>query len=363
MKVLRRDYAFAELYVFRKSILGILTNYRKLVNFILVRISSILKLDKNLGMPVNVLIEPTGECNYSCIKCEKFTDQYRDDGLMFGTKSMPFDSYCRIIDELADGLVTLRLWHYGEPLINKNIVSMVKYAKGKGIFVVISSNLSLLDESTAEGFIKSGLDYLIVSFDGASEYTYKRHHGKNFFNTVVRNIETLVRIKRELGSEIPFIELQFIVMKENEAEINEISSLAKKMGVNRLAYQKIQADRLDVSKIKDFSSIEEIMPSNKNYIFSSYDKNRIKFCRIPWEETVIRYSGLVIPCAVDIGQLHAMGRLFSEGFHANFRSIWNNQNYRDFRKKIAKGLETLPNCAFCEKRNNNCNDQIDILKQ
>jgi radical SAM protein with 4Fe4S-binding SPASM domain len=361
MKIVRRSYTFSELYIFRKSVLKILLNHRKVINFILVELSLFFRIKRNLGLPFNILIEPTGDCNYRCIKCEQFTDLYADDGLVSGKKDMPFEHYRKIIDEIGDALFTLRLWNYGEPLINNDLFLMIEYAKKKDIFVVVSSNLSLLEGDKPRKAVTSGLDYLIVSCDGASERTYKLCHGKDYFKRVINNIKVLTEEKRKLRSELPFIELQFIVMKENENEIRDISGIAKDLGVNKMTYLKLQADRLSIDKLGRFSSVNELLPINKRFCYSSQERKRFNFCRIPWEETLIRYSGKVIPCCFDIGQLYAMGNVLQDGRYAGFRKIWNNQNYRVFRNQITVNLEALPTCSCCEKRDNNSNDQIGLV--
>lgn len=332
-----------------------------MVNFILSHVSLFFRMEKSLGLPFNILIEPTGNCNYRCVKCEQFNDAYSDGGNILGNKDLPFKYFCKIIDDIGDTLITLRLWHYGEPLLNKDIFSMVDYAKKKGVFVALSSNLSLLDDGAAEKMINCGLDYLIVSCDGASERTYNLYHGKDYFNKVVTNIEMLVGKRKAMRSSLPFIELQFIVMKENEDEVEKIALLARKLGVDKLTYLKLQSDRLDLGKHKGFERIEDILPKNKKFRYEDGKKKEIDFCGIPWEEAVIRYSGLVIPCAFDIGQLYAMGSVFHGEAYAGFRSIWNNDNYRAFRRQVKGGLGAISNCSSCEKRDNNNNDQIGTI--
>ncbi len=333
-------------------------NYHKIVNLVLLKVSLLFKTERVWGLPSNILIEPTADCNYDCIKCEKFTDEYADDGEIRGSKSMSFENFKRIIDEIGSTLISLRLWHYGEPLLHQDLFSMIEYAKKKDIFVAVSSNLSLLNEDSAQRMIDSGLDYLIISFDGASENTYKLYHGKDDFIKVVKNMELLIRAKKKSGSVHPFIELQFIVMRENEKEMADIENLAKRIGVDKLTFQKLQADRLETGRLERLGPGSSVLPADSRFCFDPEQKKRIVSCGIPWEETVIRYSGLVIPCAFDIGQLYSMGRLFENGEYKSFKQIWNNPSYQNFRRQVKRGLDLIKICSGCEKRDNNNNDQI-----
>jgi len=292
-----------------------------------------------------------------CIKCGRFSDIYVDDGSIFKGKNMSFGLYQKIIDDIGDILISIRLWHFGEPLLNNDIFRMVKYAKRKNIIVAISSNLSLLSKDTAKILVESGLDYLIVSFDGASPQTYHLYHGRDDFERVLNNIRILVKTKKKLKSLLPFIELQFIVMKENEKEIDKIKNLANELRVDKLTYLKLDTTIINLAR-KGFNSNDDILPKNKNYCLNKEEIMRINFCRIPWETTVIRYSGLIAPCVTDRGQVYKMGRLFQNNEYVGFRKLWNNNNYCSFRRRIARNINSIEICSDCLYRNHNVKDQI-----
>jgi len=357
LKILRREYTLKELFIFKKSILRILVDPRKIANFLLIKLSFFLKSNICLGLPINLNIEPSGECNYNCLKCGRLSDAYFDPHNNNKNKQMPFVRFRRIIDDIGKYLLTLRLWHFGEPLMNQDIVKMVKYAKEKNIIVAISSNLSLLDAELAEGLIREKLDYLLVSFDGASAETYKLYHGVDGFNSVINNIKTIVGLKKKLKTKLPFIELQFIVMKENENEINSLNKLAHSLGVNKLSYVRLDATFIGDNVCK---SREDILPRNKNYVLNENKAKSYKNCEIPWTGSIVRYSGDVIPCVTDVGQRFTMGNLFPEGNYFSFRRIWNNNKYIKFRKSVSKGIDKSSICFGCLYRNNNNEDQIKM---
>ena len=361
MRILRRKYSFSELYILRKSFLQILLSPKKLLNFFLVELSLFFKLRKCIGMPMHINIEPTVRCNYRCVKCKSFSDIYRDDGLIFGSSDMPFSHYCKIIDEIGETLLTLRLWHFGEPLFNNNIFQMVRYAKKKNIIVAISSNLSLLNKEGAEKLVNSGSDYLVVSFDAGSKETYFTYHGKDYFDRVVDNIQALIETRKHLKKSTPLIELQFIVMKENEKEISKIKELSVSLGVDKMTFLRIHKDGINFKKFSNFYSENDILPENNNFVL---DKRKIKCingCQMPWSWTVIRYSGIVIPCVEDMGQVNRVGVVFDCGNYFGFRRIWNSSSYMDFRYQVAKNINGVDCCFNCAQRDNNYLDQIENL--
>ena len=358
MKLICRKYKLLELFIFRKSFLMILLSPKKIFNLFLVKVSLFFKMKRCLGLPLNILIEPTGSCNYQCVKCEKFSSIYRDDGDVFKDKNMPWEYYRQIIDDIGDTLLTLRLWHYGEPFLNVDIFDMIKYAKRKNIIVGISSNLSLLTEEKAKELIQSKLDYLVISFDGASRETYNLYHRSDYFDKVVNNIRTLVKSKKSLKSSLPFIDLQFIVMKENEKEMEKIKDLAEELGVDKLSFLKLDETNINLDRFKDFHSNKDILPMNKDFCFDKQERKRINFCLIPWEETLIRYSGAILPCAVDLGQKHEIGNLFRQSVYLGFRNFWNNDKYCNFRQQIVKDINKIDTCFHCSKKDNHTENQI-----
>ncbi len=359
IKLFRRRYLLSELYAMRNFLYMLLLSPKKIFNLFLVKVSLFFKMKKCLGLPLNILIEPTGSCNYQCVKCERFSSIYKDDGDVFKDKNMPLEYYRQIIDDIGDTLLTLRLWHYGEPFLNGDIFDMIKYAKRKNIIVAISSNLSLLTEEKSKKLIQSGLDYLVVSFDGASNETYSLYHRRDYFDKVVNNIRTLIKLKKSLKSSLPFVELQFIIMKENEKEMEQVKNIARELGVDKLVYQRVYIDRLDLKKFEGFNSNKDLLPTNKDFCLDMRKIRSANFCRIPWEETLIRYSGAVLPCAVDLSQKYEIGNLFQQDGYLGFRNLWNNYKYLNFRQQIIKDINKIDICFNCAQRNNNIEEQVN----
>lgn len=359
IKILRRRYSLLELRILIKSIAKLIFSPQKVLNFLLVKISLFLKMENCLGLPFNINIEPTANCNYKCVKCERFSDSYRDDGQMFEDKSLPFEHYRKILDDIGNILLSVRLWHFGEPLLNRNIIRMIEYAKKKNIIVAISSNLSLLSCQGAKDLVRSGLDYLVVSFDGATAKTYSRYHGMDYFDRVVENIKTLVSVKSKLKSLTPFIELQFIVMRDNEAEIALLKKLSTSLGVNKVTYLKLDKDKINLGNFK-LSSFVDLLPKNKDFILDKDAIQKISLCHIPWEGALIRYSGVVLPCVEDTGQSYSMGRVFHNERYGGFKQIWKSDAYRAFRRNIIDNINDIQICARCAQRDNNIEDQIPL---
>lgn len=316
----------------------------RLINFIKIKISHKLKLTKVKGFPLTIMIEPTNICNLKCPLCPTGA------GLIKRAKGfMSFSNFKKIIDELSSYSYHLRLWNWGEPLLNKEIFKMISYAKEKNLSVNLSTNSSFLDKDISRELVKSGLDELIISLDGASEESYNKYRKGGNFKKTIASIESLINERKKLKQKSPYIKLQFIIMKSNEHEIDKIKSLAKKIGVDELVFKTVG--------IMDYFSEEDIrkyLPTNKKYSRYFLEKDKVisktkveNKCDFIWEEIVVNWNGEVVPCCFDMNNLFVFGNAFRD----NPKDIWNNPKYLNFRKKILTNKGNISLCKDCPGTN------------
>ena len=108
---------------------------------------------------------------------------------------MSFSNFRSIIDELGAYLYRIDLHNWGEPLLNDEIYQMISYARASNIEVRVSSNLNTINRVNAENLVKSGLDVLIISLDGASQETYMQYRIGGQFDRVLDNITMISELK------------------------------------------------------------------------------------------------------------------------------------------------------------------------
>lgn len=107
-------------------------------------------------------IETYGYCNKKCDFCFNSKDRpNRDVGIMNE------NLWHKIIDELASIKFTGRisLHFYGEPLLDKRLHSLIKYARDKCPYALIqfNSNGLLLTEKSLKKLIKAGVDNIRIT--------------------------------------------------------------------------------------------------------------------------------------------------------------------------------------------------------
>ncbi|MFZ3077922.1 MAG: radical SAM protein [Candidatus Aenigmatarchaeota archaeon] len=340
IKIFDQEASFFMIWKLKGSILRTVLSARKISNLVKVHASMLLKKEMNWGVPYSILLEPTSKCNLKCPMCARTI--YPEIISMRNNMDMPFPNFKKLMDEVGDRVMFLFLWNFGEPLINPDIFRMIEYAKKKKIFTLMSTNAYLLDSERAKKLIVSGLDYLIISFDGASKESYEQYRKNSDFSRVTGNIENFVKMKKAEGKALPFTNLQFILMKHNAGEVQEIRKLAAKLGVDRTSFKK--------TIIYDDNLKDSLLPEDSKYKFNFYNKSGGEKigCERPWVHMVVNCEGAVLPCCDDIKYSHYMGNALESGV----KVIINNDKYTAFRKQVVDDIRKIDICKNCPRRLN-----------
>lgn len=292
------------------------------------------------GVPFSISFEPTTSCNLRCPECPSGLRAFtRPTGML------KKDFFTITIDEIHRDLLYLIFYFQGEPYLNPDFLEMVKYATSKKIYTATSTNAHYLTDENARKTIESGLDRLIISIDGTTQDVYQQYRVGGKLDKVLEGTKNIVRWKKELKSKTPYIIFQFLVVKPNEHQIEEIKELAKEIGVDGV--------RFKTAQIYDYEKGHELIPTIDKY--SRYQRQsdgtyKIKnaldnHCWKLWHSCVISWDGMVVPCCFDKDALHRLGDLKKD----SFRKIWQSETYQSFRKKLITGRKNIDICANCSE--------------
>ena len=163
--------------------------------------------------PHRVNVELTNYCNQRCTLCPRqgFT---RPLGFMDRTV------YERVAHECAGHRCKLWLHFLGEPLLHRDVVRMIRFAKDVGVTEVgLSTNAVALHGALADALLASGLDRLECSIDADTRADYLALRGRDHFARVMRNVGAFLLRKRALGTERPLTSLQFMRTAAVEAAL------------------------------------------------------------------------------------------------------------------------------------------------
>lgn len=182
---------------------------------------------QNIKPPLVVSIRPTQGCNLRCVMCP----QWGDNGVFtkkpeLSKREVTTEEIKKFIDDIA----IFNPYIYfsgGEPLINQDIFDLISYASSKHLVTSMNTNGTYLYEN-AEKLIKSGLDYLYTSLDAPSGLTNdsirKSLNSDNSFSGVIKGIKHIAKLRDEVGTGLPIIEVKTVIVNENQ---NYLFDMAK----------------------------------------------------------------------------------------------------------------------------------------
>src|SRR4029078_6070716 len=174
------------------------------------------------------------------------------------------DFFTKTIDQLQKELLYLVFYFQGEPYLNPSFLNMVKYASSKKIYTATSTNAHYLNDANARKTIESGLDRLIISIDGTTQDVYQQYRIGGKLEKVIEGARNIVKWKKELKSKTPFVFFQFLVVKPNEHQVNEIKKLGREIGVDEV--------RFKTAQVYDYENDpNQLIPANEK--FSRYKKD------------------------------------------------------------------------------------------
>ena len=304
-------------------------------------VSRIINKPVQWGYPVSISFEPTTSCNLRCPECPSGLRQFtRPTGML------QKDFFTQTIDDVHKELLYLIFYFQGEPYLNPDFLEMVKYAAAKGIYTATSTNAHYLTDDNAKKTVESGLDRLIISIDGTTQDVYKQYRVGGSIDKVIEGAKNIMKWKRELKSKTPFVFFQFLVVKPNEHQIEDIKRLAKEVGVDEV--------RFKTAQVYDYETDpNNLIPTTDKY--SRYKKNadgtysaKNKMANRCWKlqhANVITWDGLVVPCCFDKDATHQLGNLKTQ----SFKEVWHGDNYKQFRSELKKSRKNIDICANCSE--------------
>lgn len=290
------------------------------------------------GVPISLTVEPTTSCNLRCPECPSGKREFtRPTGML------QQDFFRTTIDDLYKEISYLIFYFQGEPYLNTQFLEMVEYASQKKIYTATSTNAHYLNDANARKTVESGLDRLIISIDGTTQETYEQYRVGGSLSKVIEGAENIMKWKKQLNSSTPHVIFQFLVVKPNEHQLQEMQELAQKIGVQEL--------RFKTAQVYDYEHGNPLIPTISKY--ARYKKKSdgtytiknkmLNHCWRLWHSTVITWDGLVVPCCFDKDAQHQLGDLKN----TSFRKLWQGKNYNNFRSSLLRSRTEIDICKNC----------------
>jgi tungsten cofactor oxidoreducase radical SAM maturase len=315
-----------------------------------------------------VYLEVTTRCNLHCRTCVRniWAEPLED---------MAPATFDRVVAQLHD-LPLLRevvFGGYGEPFIHPRILDYLTAVKGLGLRVIVSTNGLLLDPERAETLVHLGVDVVSVSLDGVNPDTYADIRRGSDLLVVLHNIEVLNQVKSRLGSVFPRLEVEFVALKQNVAELPDLLKLAGRLGANRAIITHVLPHTLEMAAdaLYGREGTQQPLPvlcgwpvlSGDWLLWGTMELPRTNWgaerrCRfVTGDSLVIGWDGGVSPCYAlshsypyYIFGRHKEVTRYTLGNvnQASLAEIWTTDEYVRFRAEVRRFH--FPSCVTCDLR-------------
>jgi radical SAM protein with 4Fe4S-binding SPASM domain len=165
------------------------------------------------ALPVEYIVETTAKCNLYCPMCPRETHkQPKED--------MADDIFERLVQGAGESAEHMMLIGLGEPLLDPKIFDRIEYCATHNISTLLSTNGTLLDQTSAEKLLASPLEHITLSFDGSKKESFEYYRKGARFERVRDNFLQFARLKHERKSKVQIV-VQMVRMEKNWDEVDD----------------------------------------------------------------------------------------------------------------------------------------------
>ena len=322
--------------------------------------------NQNLKLPKMIYLESTNRCNLRCKGCILYRGSWEPN------RDISLKEFVMITEQLPD-LERIFLHGIGEPLLNKELPQIIRYLKGREVYVLFNSNGILLTEQWQQDLIHAGLDELRISLDAASTQGYKKIRQSDDFEQIVKNLKSLLVLQKQQRVIHPKMSLWFLGTTDNIAELPDFVRLAAEIGIGEVYLQRLVyfQDNIGYGVARGTRTLQDATDGSSRLIQESQDiatrlgiqfnasglsgpveslwgepgnKHPWSKCYRPSTLMYITANGNVLPCCISpFSTVDYDSIILGNVFNDSLEDIWSGSNYKSFREQHQ--TETPPKCC------------------
>lgn len=300
-----------------------------------------------LSTPFVIFVDPADSCNFKCNFCPTGDSELmKKVGRPF--KVMNFELYKKIIDDICEfdkPIKVLRLYKDGEPLLNKKLPEMIKYAKDKGCAEKIdtTTNASLLTKERSLALIEAGLDRINISIEGINKEQYMNFSKIDIdFEKLVENVKFFYDNKKQCEV---LVKINGDILTEDEKQLF-------------LDIFGNHCDRIFIEHIMSCwpeFDVKEVKVNNEFGIYGQEIKE-VSVCPYPFYSFSINSDGSASTCFLDWSRKLIIGNTEQE----SVKNIWFGNKMKEYQMMFLEGRRKEHSvCKNCGQLTHGMPDNID----
>lgn len=188
-----------------------------------------LKIPRPVSFPTEALLPMTDVCNARCRFCpysEEIVNRWNVDLDMIERMD-----WIKFLQQVAFGL------GLGEPFAAKGLLDILNHWRATAPFTRVwaTTNGSLISSRYVEAIV-GYVGHLFISLNAARRETYERTMPPLKWDTTLRNLRAIRDAKLKAGTNLPEIELSYVISLENAEEAPTLPLLAAELGAPRIVW-------------------------------------------------------------------------------------------------------------------------------
>jgi len=271
--------------------------------------------------PPCLQIEPSSICNFRCVMC------YQIDKSFSGGHSeymgyMSLEKFRDVIDQADGNIEAITLASRGEPLLNRDIVQMLEYCRGKFLALKVNTNASVLTEEIIHTLLSSDVQIIVFSIDAADKELYEKVRVGGNFERLIRNLDRFNEIKSKHYPD------SNAITRISGVKINSLQDMD--------SMEKMWSNYADIVAFTNYTPWQSSYENPVNDIESP--------CTELWRRMFIWQDGVVNPCDYDYKSLLSKWNITD----MSISEIWTSKAYDDLRRfHLEKMRSRLEPCRRC----------------
>jgi MoaA/NifB/PqqE/SkfB family radical SAM enzyme len=186
-----------------------------------------------MDFPQFISFTVTNSCNLRCRMCGQWSEEgYISNRTIDVRSKMDIEDWKCLVDEVAQHKNRFVLVRGGEPFLFKGIIELLEYINGKGIFISIDTNGTILSKFAAD-LVRIGNMRITFSVDGPEEIHDKVRAVKGSFKKTKENIALLNELEKKAANKISK-SICFTINGDNYKVLGEMPEVARTMGISSI---------------------------------------------------------------------------------------------------------------------------------
>jgi MoaA/NifB/PqqE/SkfB family radical SAM enzyme len=258
----------------------------------------------------------------------------------------------------------------GEPLLRKDIFTLLAGAKAKGMLTHLNTNGTLVDEERARAIVGCGTDSLNISLDGATEETHDAIRGvPGAFRRTLEAVRLVDRARRRAGTPLR-LKIVAVLSEDNVLEVRDFLRLGAQLGVD--CVEVIPRQPFPEGPGKGAPAGKELLARVEEAVRYLADGDALPVpiensprmlalfgssfrgepsplaCHAGYSSLAVDCHGSVFPCVPYVNWNRPVGRI--DGGEA-LRAFWYSRAYGAARREVSR-------CRACTL---NCQAELNLL--